>query len=205
MVYVTEQADKTFLSREACRALRLIPTSFPSIMETNQSSSNASDDEAASQEAQPEASSDGNTTPEGPLELECSCPRRELPPQVPLQMPYASTEANRKKLEEYLLQCYTASTFNTCEHQTLPMMQGPALHLMIDPQATPKAHHTPIPVPIDWREEVKAGLDRDVRLGVLEPVPIGQPVTWCHRMVVCAKKTASQGGLWICSLSTHMH
>ena len=68
------------------------------------------------------------------------------------------------------------------------MMQGPALHLMIDPQATPKAHHTPIPVPIHWREEVKAGLDRDVRLGVLEPVPIGQSVTWCHRMVVCAKK-----------------
>ena len=28
-----------------------------------------------------------------------------------------------------------------------------------------------------------------VRLGVLEPVPIGTPVTWCHRMVICAKKT----------------
>ena len=99
IVYVTEQADKTFLSREACRALRLIPTSFPSIMETNQSSSNASDDEAASQEAQPEASSTILCpSPEGPLELECSCPRRELPPQVPSQMPYAPTEANRKKL-----------------------------------------------------------------------------------------------------------
>ncbi len=23
---------------------------------------------------------------------------------------------------------------------------------------------------------------------VLEPVPIGEPVTWCHRMVICAKK-----------------
>ena len=31
--------------------------------------------------------------------------------------------------------------------------------------------------------------DHDVRLGVLEPVPIGTPVTWCHRMVICAKKT----------------
>jgi len=35
---------------------------------------------------------------------------------------------------------------------------------------------------------VKAGLDQDVRLGVLEPVPVGEPVTWCHRMVVCAQK-----------------
>eukprot|EP00111_Clytia_hemisphaerica_P018819 TCONS_00055643-protein len=23
---------------------------------------------------------------------------------------------------------------------------------------------------------------------VIEPVPVGEPVTWCHRMVVCAKK-----------------
>ncbi len=60
---------------------------------------------------------------------------------------------------------------------------------MIDPQATPTAHHTPIPVPLHWQDEVKAGLDRDVRLGVLEQVPIGAPVTWCHRMVICAKKT----------------
>ena len=35
---------------------------------------------------------------------------------------------------------------------------------------------------------MKAGLDRDVRLGVIVPVPIGEPVTWCHRMVICAKK-----------------
>jgi len=34
----------------------------------------------------------------------------------------------------------------------------------------------------------KAGLDRDVRLWVLEPVPVGEPVTWCHRMVICTKK-----------------
>ena len=25
-------------------------------------------------------------------------------------------------------------------------------------------------------------------MGVLEPVPVGKPVTWCHRMVICAKK-----------------
>ena len=35
---------------------------------------------------------------------------------------------------------------------------------------------------------MKKSLDQDVRLGVLEEVPIGEPVTWCHRMVVCAKK-----------------
>ena len=68
-------------------------------------------------------------------------------------------------------------------------MPPPPLRIMVDPNATPIAYHTPIPVPLHWRDDVKAGLERDVRLGVLEPVPIGEPVTWCHRMVVVAKKT----------------
>ena len=38
---------------------------------------------------------------------------------------------------------------------------------------------------------MKRGLDRDVRLGVLEKVPLGTPVTWCHRMVICTKKNGS--------------
>ncbi len=65
-------------------------------------------------------------------------------------------------------------------------MQGPPLRLMVDPDAAPVANHTPVPV--HWQEEVKAGLDRDVRLGVIEPVPVGDPVTYFHRMVICAKK-----------------
>ena len=69
-------------------------------------------------------------------------------------------------------------------------MTGPTMRLMVDPDVKPVAHHTPVlvPVPIHRRSELKAGLDQDVRLGVLEPVPVGEPVTWCHRMVVCAKK-----------------
>lgn len=62
------------------------------------------------------------------------------------------------------------------------------MRLMNDPHAMPTAYHSPIPMPLHWQDEVKAGLDRDVRLNVLEPVPIGEPVTWCHRMVICAKK-----------------
>jgi hypothetical protein len=71
------------------------------------------------------------------------------------------------------------------------MMSGPPLSLTIDPKATPKPCHTPITVPVHWQDEVKAGLDRDVRLGVLEKVPLGTPVTWCHRMVICTKKNGS--------------
>ena len=62
------------------------------------------------------------------------------------------------------------------------------MRLMIKPDATPVAHHNPVPVPLHWQEEVKAALDRNVRVGVIETVLVGQHVTWCHRMVICAKK-----------------
>ena len=39
------------------------------------------------------------------------------------------------------------------------MIEGPPMRLLINPTAEPVAVHTPIPVPIHWREEVKAALD----------------------------------------------
>ena len=118
----------------------------------------------------------------------CDCPRRELPPPLPTKLPFPATTENREKLQGYLLDYYKSSTFNTCEHQPLPLMSGPPLKLRIDPDAEPVAHHSPIPVPVHWQDKVKADLDRDVHLGVIEPVPVGEPITWCHRMVVCSKK-----------------
>ena len=121
----------------------------------------------------------------------CTCPTRAPPPPRPTSLPFPATEANRGLLEQHLLDLYAASSFNVCEHQPLPMMTGPPLRLNIDPLATPKPCHTPIAIPIHWQDEVKAGLDRDVRLGVLEQVPLGTPDTWCHRMVICTKKNGS--------------
>ena len=129
------------------------------------------------------------TTPSPPQE--CRCPQRTKPPPLPNSLPYPATEVNRGKLQQYLLDYYHSNTFNMCERQTLPLMDGPPMRLMIDPHATPTAHHSPIPVPLHWQDEVKASLDRDINLGVIEPVPIGDPVTWCHRMVICAKKNGT--------------
>ena len=111
-----------------------------------------------------------------------------MPPLLPEHLPFAATEANVPKLKKYILDYYKSSTFNTCEHQRLPMMEGPPLKLMINKSAKPVAYHTPLPIPLHWQEEVKQSIERDVNLGVIEPVPVGEPVTWCHRMVICAKK-----------------
>ena len=107
------------------------------------------------------------------------------------KVPFPATEEYRKDIRKWIIKYYSSSTFNVCEHQQLPLMEGPPLMLNIDHDAPPVAIHTPIPVPLHWQEEVKAGLDRDVRIGVLKPVHVGNPVTWCHRMVTCKKKNGN--------------
>ena len=67
-------------------------------------------------------------------------------------------------------------------------MEGPPLELHVDSEAKTIAVHNPVPAPLHWQQEVKASIDRDVKLGVLEAVPDGEPVTWCHRMVTTRKK-----------------
>ena len=177
IVYVTTDADKFFLSREACIQLHMISDKFPTVGEVN---------EITKVDSLPIEKESMKV--ESAITSPCECPRRQMPPKKPTTVPFAPVAENRQKLEDWLLDYYSCSTFNVCEHQPLPMMEGPPIHLMIDANAKPVAHHTPIPVPLHWQEEVKAGLDQDIRLKVIEPVPIGEPVSWCHRMVICAKK-----------------
>ena len=183
MVYITNHTDKLFLSREACIDLGIISHQFPLMGEAEECHSSPTKSINAITE----------DTNDHPIQ-ECTCPKRTKPPPIPSTIPYPATEENREKLKQHLLDHYGSSTFNICEHQPLPMMEGPPMRLMIDPQATPTAHHSPIPVPLHWQDDVRAGLDRDVKLGVIEPVPIGEPVTWCHRMVICAKKNGKPEG-----------
>ena len=164
MTYITKDSNSVFLNKAACIDLGMISENFPTVGGVS-SSINLITDKHHS----------------------CNCPKRELPPPLPSKLPFPATPENCSKLQDFLLDYYKSSTF-TCEHQPLPLMSGPPLKLCIDPNAVPVAHHSPIPVPVHWQERVKADLNRDVRLGVIEPVPVGDPITWCHRMVVCSKK-----------------
>lgn len=179
VVYFTPSTDKFFLSKQACVALGMISPHFPTVGEIDRNMT------------APLSSSQAPVTgiPNVQDNTVCDCPQRKSPPPLPTSLPFPATEENRDRLEKWLLDYYRSSTFNVCEHQPLPTMSGPPIHLMVDPHAKPVAHHSPIPVPVHWQDDVKAGLDRDVRLGVIEPVPVGTPVTWCHRMVVCPKKS----------------
>ena len=129
IVYITGSTDKFFLSLETCKDLGLIPDSFPSAAPVMTESSTSGTDTSLEEER-------------------CNCPPRQAPPSLPNSLPFPATEENRGKLEQWLLDYYRSSTFNVCEHQTLPMMSGPPMRLLIDEDATPVAHHSPIPVPI---------------------------------------------------------
>ena len=94
-------------------------------------------------------------------------------------------------MRAWLLNRYASSTFNTCTHRPLPCMEGPPVEIHIDPAASPKACHTPASVPLHWQQRVYEDLLRDEALGVIERVPYGEPVTWCHRMVITRKHDGS--------------
>ena len=63
-------------------------------------------------------------------------------------------------------------------------MKGDPLPIPVKAGAKPVAIHTPVPVPMHWEDQVYKDLMRDVALGVIEPVPVNTPVTWCSRMII---------------------
>ena len=72
---------------------------------------------------------------------------------------------------QFLMDTYRSSTFNTCQHQPLPMMHGPPMELFVKKDIRPHQVYKPAAVSVHWEAKVKADLDRDVALGVLEVVP----------------------------------
>ena len=73
-------------------------------------------------------------------------------------------------------------------------MEGLPLEIhVVDQEAKPIAVHIHNPVPLHWQREVKDSIDRDVKHGVLEAVPVGEPVPWCLRMVMGQKNNNKSG------------
>lgn len=165
-VYVSDNTSGFYLSQTALKDLDLLPFDFPTSL--SQSSSTMAKEMAP-----------------------CGCPHRKPVPTRPKTIPFKPIQANRDKLQQWLLECFKSSAFNTCPHQPLQTMEGKPMDIEFIPGAKPTAVHTPIPVPHHWKKRVKEELDRDVALGIIEPVPVGTPTTWCSRMVVAPKKDGS--------------
>ena len=159
-VYFMKTAKKFYLSLSACKDLRLVDRDFP--------------------HQKPLVAS---------IRVDGACGAPTAPPSSrPLSLPFPPLEDNVPRLEEWLLQHFSSTTFNTTR-EPLPVMAGKPHHIHLVPGAVPHACHTPASVPKHWEKEVKEQLEEDVRRGVLQPAPAGEATEWCSRMVVVSKKS----------------
>ena len=178
LCYVAEGVQKLLLSKEACIKLGIISNNFPAV-------GSATDHKPVVAEVtEPHNAAEFDLEPCAPEDDgSCKCPRRDSVPEPPKFDPQMSVPQLRRRIIEH----YASSAFNKCTRQTLPLMKGEPLPIPVRKDAKPVAVHTPVPVPLHWEEKVKRDLERDVSLGVIEPVPLNTPVTWCHRMVTVPK------------------
>ena len=105
--------------------------------------------------------------------------------------PFPFKEENILKLKDWLVEAFSTSSFNILS-APMAKMSGPPMKIHVNPKAIPIAVHKPIPIPHHCQAQVKSDIDRDVKLGIIEKVPMGVPTTWQSRMVVVSKKSGKQ-------------
>ena len=179
MIYISPQAKGFYLFREVMVELGLVSKHSPSIGDYVQVDNGSN------------ASMHVDNANNKPITIDCpttsDCPKQTEVPSLPRELPIPCVPENISKMEACLLQYFNSSTFNTCPHQSPPSMSGPHVTIYIDENAKPRAFHKTTPLPLHWQERAKADLLRDEALGVVETAPYGEPLLWCHRMVVTRK------------------
>ena len=156
VVYICEGVSGALLSLEACIDLGIVNKNFPN--------ENIQEECLTAKEGKKSG-------------CDCTCPLRAIAPDTPEKIPFEPTEQNVPRLESWLKEYYSSSAFNCCECQPLPKMHGEPLKIFMKDGVKPIASHSPIPIPLHWQAKVKAGLDRDEAIGVIEKVPPGTPPT----------------------------
>ena len=181
MVYVSDAVNGFFLSCETMIHLMVKDSKFPRVGGCLSRSLDASKGRAKFSAV----TTVGNIT--GHDGASCGCPRRSAVPDRPTELPFKPIPENIGKMRSWLMSRYASSIFNVCPHRPLQEMAGPPIEIHLKESAEPKVAKTPAIIPIHWQQRVKEDLIRDEALGVIEKVPYGIPVDWCHRMVVTRK------------------
>ena len=164
MIYVSSKPTGLYLSERACMDLQLIDADFPHVSKASPTMSIANDNED-----------------------DCKCLTRSPAPESTTTIPFETVKENVPKLKEWIVEQFAPSAFNKCVHQELPKMTGKPMDIVFKEDVVPYCVHTPIKVPVHWKAKVKDGIDKDVSLGIIEPVPQNTHVEWCTRMVVAPK------------------
>lgn len=166
MVHISKNTKGLYLSETALKELKVLKEDFPHPLYIvgTVSASSCTDDGAS------------------------SCTKRTPTPDRPEAIPFTPTKENKVNLKTWLIEAFEGSSLNLCTHQPLQWMTGvPMKAVKKKPGSNHPNAYTPIPVPFYWKKPVKADLDQDVRLGIVEPVPQGEVNEWCSRMVITPK------------------
>ena len=188
MVYVSRDVHGFYLSYSTMLNLGMLSTEFP----TPGCARNPSASDVASNQA---ISSDPTTqpAPQPTPGNDCSNCKpsdgKTCREDVPLitELPFPCIPENNARMKEWLLEKFSKSTFCKCPHHPIPTMSGPPLEIHLKDNAKPYRRHKANPIPVHWQQKVYDDLLRDEALGVIERVPYGEPVEWCHRMVLTRK------------------
>ena len=191
MVYVSKQARGFYLSMEAMMDLSIISHMFPTVGAASIPPAVCS---PLLRQVISRILNAGCSALPTEDASQCSCPIRTVVPDPSKGSAFEGIPENNERMEKCLLQYFASSTFNTCPHRPFPHMTGPPAEIHLEDDAIPKAVTTPATVPIHWQKQVEADILRDEPLGVLEKVPYGEPVTWCHRMVIQRKHDGTPVG-----------
>ena len=203
LVLVSNSISGLYVSFDTLIKLKVISSNFPSIGAANPIETCSSSTLPASEELNSKKDDDTNQgcsvkmvdnqgCSEKPVDdSPCKCPQRSAVPLRPKTLPYEPIPENNEKMKKWLLSYFGSSTFNTCPHRPLQEMAGPPIEIHVSEDATPRVCNTPAHIPLHWQDKVYEDIKRDEALGILERVPYGEPVTWCHRLVVTRKHDGS--------------
>ena len=99
-------------------------------------------------------------------------------------------------LRKFIVKRCMKSVFKNCRIQPLKMMYTDTpLELFVDPSVKPVAIYKAAIIPIHLKDWVKADLDMDAWLGILEKVDVNSSVKWLSEMIISLKKDGSPSRL----------
>ena len=128
---------------------------------------------------------------------ECGCLRRTLPPSAAATPPFSLEPGNAGQVAEWLKDEYASSTFNTCEHQPLPMMSNaPPMRILMKEGATPVAIHKPAAIPAHWQAEVWRTSSVTSVWGSWRGCQVIRQLLGARGCMLWLRRVESRGGWW---------
>ena len=188
-VYFVKYLDLVFLSLHACKCFRLVHQSFPNVQLQDDENGDVQIAYCQMKRLTGDTANHQSNHQSQLTKVESSHMPHSLPDR-PERIPLSPTEENIDALQQWLLNAFSSSTFNTGA-TPLPIMSGDPQHIHLVDGAQVIAAHTPISIPHHWKAEIKRQLDEDVEKGILRKVSPGTPVDWCMRMVSVPKSNGS--------------